>query len=192
MKKSSIYFSIYSFILVFVLAFFAVSCSSSEKKQENTAVSDFSTQVTPPQKEALNQWVLQYFKVKNALVATNVEKAKESATEFTTLINATKTDDFQGESLSFLTAHQQTLLTHLAEITNTSDVEVQRTALSGVTQSVYEITKAFKPNAQKVYYQFCPMAFDDKGGYWLNEEEKVYNPYFGDKMLHCGKVQETL
>jgi hypothetical protein len=57
---------------------------------------------------------------------------------------------------------------------------------------VYRLVKQFDPSPQPVYHTFCPMAFDDKGGYWLSEEKKVYNPYFGDEMLHCGKVTETL
>jgi len=43
-----------------------------------------------------------------------------------------------------------------------------------------------------VYYQFCPMAIDNKGAYWLSEESDIKNPYFGDAMLTCGETKETL
>jgi Cu(I)/Ag(I) efflux system membrane fusion protein len=36
------------------------------------------------------------------------------------------------------------------------------------------------------------MADNDTGGYWLSTEEQIMNPYFGDMMLHCGEVSETL
>jgi Cu(I)/Ag(I) efflux system membrane fusion protein len=36
------------------------------------------------------------------------------------------------------------------------------------------------------------MAFNDKGAYWLSDKEAIRNPYFGDKMLTCGSVEETL
>lgn len=36
------------------------------------------------------------------------------------------------------------------------------------------------------------MVFNNKGGYWLSTEEEILNPYYGDKMLHCGKVTETI
>jgi len=32
---------------------------------------------------------------------------------------------------------------------------------------------------------------EDKGACWLSLEEKIVNPFFGDRMLHCGKVQEV-
>ncbi len=124
-------------------------------------------------------------------MATDPVKAAESATAFSSLIQNTATEGFQGEALDFLSLHKGELITYLAKTAQTQDVEAQRLALVRITQSMYELTKAFKPNAQKVYYQFCPMAFNDKGGYWLNEQEKVYNPYFGNKMLHCGKVEES-
>ena len=36
------------------------------------------------------------------------------------------------------------------------------------------------------------MAGNDKGAYWLSKESKIKNPYFGDEMLTCGSVKETI
>ena len=41
----------------------------------------------------------------------------------------------------------------------------------------------------KLFLSFCPMAFDNKGGYWLQDSEDIKNPYFGAKMLKCGEVK---
>lgn len=35
---------------------------------------------------------------------------------------------------------------------------------------------------------YCPMAFDNTGGYWLQRGESVRNPYEGSRMLECGSV----
>ena len=43
-----------------------------------------------------------------------------------------------------------------------------------------------------VYRQFCPMAFNDQGAYWLSPETEIRNPYFGKKMLACGEVRDSL
>jgi Cu(I)/Ag(I) efflux system membrane fusion protein len=42
-----------------------------------------------------------------------------------------------------------------------------------------------------VYKEYCPMAFDNKGAYWLSESEEIRNPYFGKSMLTCGEVTTT-
>ena len=36
---------------------------------------------------------------------------------------------------------------------------------------------------------FCPMAFNDKGAYWLQKANEVENPYFGSQMFHCGDIK---
>ena len=53
------------------------------------------------------------------------------------------------------------------------------------------IIKVFGIN-EKVFIAFCPMADGDKGAYWLSREEKVINPYFGNKMLTCGEVKQVI
>jgi len=38
----------------------------------------------------------------------------------------------------------------------------------------------------------CPMAFDGRGARWLQNSEKLLNPYFGASMLRCGSTIEVL
>ena len=33
---------------------------------------------------------------------------------------------------------------------------------------------------------YCPMAFDNEGGHWMQPEGEIKNTYFGAGMLHCG------
>lgn len=42
------------------------------------------------------------------------------------------------------------------------------------------------------YIVHCPMAFDNSGGDWLSAKPQVLNPYYGDRMLTCGTVTDTL
>jgi len=45
---------------------------------------------------------------------------------------------------------------------------------------------------QKVYEQFCPMAENNTGAFWLSLQEQIKNPYLGQKMLKCGNVESTI
>ena len=47
-------------------------------------------------------------------------------------------------------------------------------------------------DGEKVYYQYCPMAFNNKGAYWLSNQSVIRNPYFGNEMLECGKVEDSV
>jgi len=43
-----------------------------------------------------------------------------------------------------------------------------------------------------LYLEYCPMANNNTGAYWLSNEKEIKNPYFGDKMLKCGSVKEMI
>lgn len=47
-------------------------------------------------------------------------------------------------------------------------------------------------DAQNYYLTFCPMARDNNGAYWLQTKDTVYNSFYGDMMLHCGSIEDTL
>lgn len=38
----------------------------------------------------------------------------------------------------------------------------------------------------------CPMALDNAGADWIQSEEPLRNPYFGEQMLKCGEIKSTL
>lgn len=38
----------------------------------------------------------------------------------------------------------------------------------------------------------CPMVYPDRGADWLQLNAPLRNPYFGESMLRCGRVEETL
>lgn len=59
-----------------------------------------------------------------------------------------------------------------------------------LSQSVLTLEKTFRhvgPSAR--FEAFCPMAFDDKGASWLQDEKPIRNPYFGKSMLACGEIR---
>ena len=43
-----------------------------------------------------------------------------------------------------------------------------------------------------LYKDFCPMANNNKGAYWLSEVKEIKNPYFGAKMMKCGSVKKQI
>jgi hypothetical protein len=120
-----------------------------------------------------------YYKVKNALVASD---AKVTASEAKTLSAALKK---AGKIVG------ADALKAADAIAKASSIDAQRAQLGTLTAAVYAAAKTMKSD-NPVYYDFCPMANDNKGGYWLSEKKEIANPYFGDAMLKCGKVKETL
>ncbi|ATL48416.1 hypothetical protein COR50_15300 [Chitinophaga caeni] len=71
-------------------------------------------------------------------------------------------------------------------------IEARRADYQVVSDMLYEFIRATGIKGQTVYRQYCPMAFDDRGAYWLSKTPGIHNPYFGDAMPDCGSTTDTL
>ena len=57
----------------------------------------------------------------------------------------------------------------LKEIEYGQDIEAQRKAFSTLSENLYKSIKAFGLGGTEVFYDYCPMAFDNEGAYWLSD-----------------------
>ena len=72
------------------------------------------------------------------------------------------------------------------------DIEAARARLEALTEPVATAIKLFGSRKTTVYRFHCPMAFNNKGAYWLQNISETRNPYFGSSMLTCKDSVETL
>lgn len=86
----------------------------------------------------------------------------------------------------------ETLVSAAGKIISATDIEVQRETYSTLSNEFIAMVKKSGLSSGAVYVEFCPMALHDKGGYWLSASKEIRNPYFGDKMMTCGEVKETI
>ena len=80
----------------------------------------------------------------------------------------------------------------ISAIGKSDDIEKQRQEFVQFNLVFYKSVKMFGLQNVTAYYQYCPMANNDKGAYWLSSTEDILNPYFGDIMLSCGETKETI
>jgi hypothetical protein len=132
-----------------------------------------------------------YIGLKDALVATNNEQAVLSANILIKALTAVNVADLN-TATNNTWGKVSNELTNAAKLIQTSnDISVQRDQFVTLSSNMYLLVKDAKSEVP-VYYQFCPMANKGKGANWLSLENKVKNPYYGSRMLSCGKVVETL
>jgi hypothetical protein len=132
-----------------------------------------------------------YIHVKTALVNSNAEEAKSGANAILEVVK-----DFDK---SLLTAEQKVaydksmgaIKASANNIAAASEIEKQREHFSQLSNQAYELAKSFGAG-RTVYHEHCPMTFNDKGAMWLSESKEIKNPYFGEKMLECGTVEEAI
>ncbi len=78
-------------------------------------------------------------------------------------------------------------------LATSKDIWEARKEFEKISKNLYEDLSSSKGNLKETFYKiFCPMAFEGRGSFWLQNSEIVQNPYFGPSMPECGTVQETI
>ncbi|MFD2144879.1 DUF3347 domain-containing protein [Mucilaginibacter antarcticus] len=137
------------------------------------------------QSASVNNVVAAYLDVKSALVNSDGSLAASKAKTLLTQISAVKPDVKQQATWSKLVGKLSADARHISEVTK---VEQQRVSFAALSSNIYQLVKAVKPSTGALYVQYCPM----KKASWLSNKKEIENPYYGDAMLTCGGVKETL
>lgn len=159
--------------------------------QSNMEMMDYSGQASDLFKEQLNALVDNYQVLKNALVQTDYQQAQTAAAQTLETLNKVDMSQVEGTAHNFWMEQMKPMQTHLEAMTAAADIEEIRTHFAGLTEPMKQSIAAYG-TGQTMYVQYCPMAFDNTGASWISDDQAIRNPYFGDKMLKCGSVKETL
>lgn len=119
-----------------------------------------------------------YAHLKDALVASNQGEAKKAAEQLQKALASVK----DGKKAS----------DEVVKIVSASSLDNQRLAFSSLSNEMATLITGNKISMGEVYLDYCPMANNNKGAFWLSNEKAIKNPYFGDMMLKCGSVKETI
>ncbi len=165
---------------------------AKKNNQAEGSVSNNNFDVKDSFKNQLKHVFEAYLPVKDALIESDVKKAGQMSQ---VLIEALRKVDMK---LVKGTAHHrwmqdlEVLQSATEMISKAEALDVARIALSQLSDQLYLTLVEFKVKDLGAFRQFCPMAFDFKGAYWLSNSDEILNPYFGDEMLTCGNIDEVL
>lgn len=163
-----------------------------KKDEQSDVVPSYSDDTPTEFKVQLDQSIIQYIELKNALVDTDQINASLSADLFLKSLKDIDMSLLKEDSHIYWMEQLEALDSHTSMIVNSSDVEEQRNQFDFVSIAMINATKSFGTNDKTYYVQYCPMAKDNQGADWLSTEKQIRNPYFGDKMMKCGSVKLEL
>jgi hypothetical protein len=182
----------------------AVACNNRTETQE-TAHDDGSTHVmeadtrtavstdpnftidNPAHQELIRSFYQEYLNLKEGLVAADNQRTANAAKEMRTIITDNSFNELEGEAHDLIAAMGRDVI----RMVERPDIEEQRNHLNRLSTSLFTMLKAADIQTE-AYLTHCPMAFDNQGAYWVSNQEEIRNPYYGDRMLKCGSVRETL
>lgn len=168
--------------------FFLASCNANNQEsgeshdhanhQEEKMAAAATIENPKTTNEELNAIYPHYLALQAALVVGDIAKSKEAAL----LVEEGSKNLTSGQALQ--SAANKMLVVET--------IQQQRDAFSLLSDALITLIKSNGVSEGEFYVAHCPMAFNDKGANWISPSKKIENPYFGDKMLTCGSVEETL
>lgn len=162
------------------------SMMNRETKEDEAAMA----MITLPESFQDALWPLfnEYMAMNEQFVATNANGVKKQAGALLKTYESLDTSVLGKEEADMVKKAGQMITT----IANSEDIEGQRAHLVILSDILVALARNMEHLPETLYVQNCPMANQNKGAHWLSTDEKILNPYYGDMMLNCGSVTDTL
>lgn len=129
-----------------------------------------------------------YLELKDALVSDSKENAAKVGKVLVKSLAGFDISAFNAEQQKELKDIIETAKEHAEHIAK-SEMDHQREHFKALSTDMIDMV-AITGTPNTLYQQFCPMY--DKGSAWLSASKDIKNPYYGSKMLTCGKVQKEI
>lgn len=143
-------------------------------------------------KTELEQVIDSYLLMKDALVKEDENAVDKAIDVMSSKIAVVKPASLEGEGLKAWKDHSSLYLEKLKEMKHIKGLKNKRSYFSHISEIVYCTIKSFGLKEDSLYAVYCPMAFNQKGAYWISQSEEIHNPYMGSKMPGCGEIKEKL
>ena len=154
-------------------------------------VSQFSN-VSDKFKSQIGNFVEAYLKMKDAFVASDEKAVEKTAKDLLQALNKIDMELLKGDAHNEWMKLQKPLKDNINGIIQMKGIEMKRSHFSIVSDKLSEAIEKFGVKLNEpVYLEFCPMAFDNKGAFWISDKKAIRNPYFGEKMMTCGEVKKA-
>ncbi|MDF9799178.1 hypothetical protein OKW21_004441 [Catalinimonas alkaloidigena] len=170
--------------------------AQSHDHSKMTEGNHHSTSATYQTPEAFQQQLAEVYQasldLKEAFVASSKTQVKEAVNPVQEALSKVDMKLLKDHAHMDWMDHLKTIKSNLETVEKSNAIDEQRKGFTHFSEALYQSIKAFGIGDEEAYYQYCPMANNNKGAYWLSDNKEIRNPYFGDKMLKCGTVKESL
>lgn len=140
------------------------------------------------QNSGVQKVLADYMILKDALVETDKNKAAKAGDKLNNTLSKFDISGFTVEQQKELKDIITDAKEH-AEHIGRSEIDHQREHFKTLSKDIMDMV-AITGTKNTLYQQFCPMY--DGGSTWLSLNKEIKNPYYGSKMLKCGKVQKEI
>ncbi|MBN2071588.1 MAG: efflux RND transporter periplasmic adaptor subunit [Candidatus Krumholzibacteriota bacterium] len=134
-----------------------------------------------------------YFAVQMALAGDDLVSASKGNAA---LVNALRQVDrslFEGKLAGSWKKLSADLVREAEAGESARTISESREAFYNLSKSMISLHDNFgHPGKNDFFLTYCPMADGNRGAFWLQAVDTVYNSFYGASMLRCGSIEKTL
>ncbi len=186
-------------ILAFSLILFLAACGGNDEKAAVTeapqaplgqsANSDTFNLVFGKMLDSYFQLKDQFIKENDTLITKGTEQLIADINAAAGVLSELKADS---SIVSTAKTYTTGIQNELTAVKQEKDIEERRKSFQVLSEQLYDLIRTVKYDRAVVYHQYCPMAFNDAGAFWLSNSSDIRNPYLPKKMLICGEVKDSI
>ncbi len=138
--------------------------------------------------DAFRNSIIPYLDMKDAFVdgdAKTVATFAKATSEKIAKISESELDKIEK-------SHVSKIKKMLVAIAENDAIETQRSHFVVLNQNMVPLVMNIDNIDPKVYIQKCPMADNNRGAFWISADEEIRNPYYGEQMMTCGSVVDSI
>jgi|TARA_R100000479_G_scaffold33554_4_gene14306 Cu(I)/Ag(I) efflux system membrane fusion protein len=162
--------------------------NQGKAEMKSEVETDINMKLSESFQEKLKGILPSYFNMKNAFVDSNAKKVSQFASELKATIEEIDLTDMGTIEQNQINKSYQLIKT----ISESESLEKQRNFFIEFNEAMIPIFKNAEGISETIFIQKCPMANSNKGASWLSDKQEIKNPYYGQAMLTCGSVIDSI
>ncbi|MFH6983339.1 efflux RND transporter periplasmic adaptor subunit [Marinoscillum luteum] len=164
---------------------------STQKMVEGQAYS-FRDQAPAAFRGQLDDVIDAYLSLKNGLIEGDENTTAKYSTALYNALQKVNGGLLQGDAAAFWEEKKSFLMQHAKLCKEAPAIAGKRENFIYLSQPLIKLVEAFGPRDEKLYVDYCPMANDNKGAFWLSETKEIRNPFMSEAMRSCGEVKQEI
>jgi len=183
----------FSYLLPLVLL---LACGSDDKTttEKPVVTTDPPSAHSTAFNASFQQLLDTYYALTNSLVEGNDTLASRLGASLATKTDSVNLAGMEKDSTIYQTtkAVLESVKSEALGLSGEANIDNRRKSFQMVSEAMYDLVRTVKYDQHTLYHQFCPMAFNNQGAYWLSNSAEIKNPYFGKAMPDCGETKDSL
>ncbi len=141
----------------------------------------------------LSKVVAAYLELQKALAGDDPKLAAKAAASLEKKLTTVDMKLLKGKAHMAWMKDAKALADTAGKVAKSGKLKEQRESFALLSEGLAAAVRRFGlPPEDSLFLLKCPMAFNNRGAWWLQDVEEVRNPYFGAAMLKCGEVVAPL